>query len=120
MMLVAWQFPCRGHRSFFRQLQVIGSVPVLLVVCFDDAGNVGHAAVADLHRVPVEIQTEQDIQQEHGEDQLQLHAQHCQHHQSTQQADLNERNRDRPNNLQLPKKGPMPPARKLPGHQHHL
>ena len=31
MMLVAWQFPCRGHRSFFRQLQVIGSVPVPLV-----------------------------------------------------------------------------------------
>ena len=39
---------------------------------------------------------------------------------STQQAGLNERNRDRPNNLQLPKKGPTPPARKLPGHQHHL
>ena len=23
-------------------------------MCFDDAGDVGHAAVADLHRVPVE------------------------------------------------------------------
>ena len=75
---------------------------------------------ADQQTLPKEIQTEQDIQQEHGEDQLQLHAQHRQHHQSTQQADINERNRDRPNNLQLPKKGPMPPARKLPGHQHHL
>ena len=75
---------------------------------------------ADQQTLPKEIQTEQDIQQEHGEDQLQLHALHRQHHQSTQQADLNERNRDRPNNLQLPKKGPMPPARKLPGHQHHL
>ena len=74
----------------------------------------------DQQTLPKEIKTEQDIQQEHGEDQLQLHAQHRQHHQSSQQADLNERNRDRPNNLQLPEKGPMPPARKLPGHQHHL
>ena len=40
-----------------------------------------------------------------------MHAQHRQHHQSTQLAGLNERNRDRPNNLQLPKKGPMPHAR---------
>ena len=74
----------------------------------------------DQQTLPKEIQTEQDIQQEHGEDQLQLHAQHRKHHQSTQQTDLNERNRDRPNNLQLPKKGPMPHARKLPSHQHHL
>ena len=129
-------------------------------MCFDDAGDVGHAAVADLHRVPVEylVQTYLDKQPTKkkrnrqrnviwfnppfssnvttniGATFIKLINKHfpkksklnkifnrntvkisysCMPNiasiiKAHNKQDLNERNRDRPNNLQLLKKGPMP------------